>query len=231
MKETCENCPGSICHIDGKCVDQISKCEGGNYFFLNGDCVTECPDGFYLFSYNRTCLTTCPKNYDKNNEQKKCIMKSYDQTTSSTEFKSQISDNILEFANSSLLINGSDFIAVVVLSSNNMAPKDQIDKGISAVVLGNCEKDLRGYYNISDNESLIILNMESKRNETKKEDKSDNSFNLGKTTQIEVYDFRGNKLNLSICDDIKILKYIGDAWRRIKSKNIRKFIQARYRCI
>ena len=61
--------------------------------------------------------------------------------------------------------------------------------------------------------------MESKRNETKKEDKSDNSFNLGKTTQIEVYDFRGNKLNLSICDDIKILKYIGDAGEELNLKS------------
>ena len=190
--------------------DDLEACEGDNHFILNGDCVSECPDGFYLFSLNRTCLTSCPKNYEANDQQEKCLLKSYDQTTSSTEFKSQISDNILELVNSSSIINGSDFIAVV-MSSNNMKPKDQLDKGISAVDLGNCEQTLRGQYKIPENESLIILNMESKRNETENDKKNnDNSFNLGKTTQIEIYNSSGHKLNLSLCNDIKIMKYLGD---------------------
>ena len=160
-----------------------------NYYIFNGYCLLDCPINTYKFSFNYTCLTSCPNNYEINNEQRKCLINSFDETTSSTEFKSQISDNILSFTNSSSLINGSDFIAVI-LSSDDLNPENQIHKGISAVDLGSCEQTLRLHYNISENESLIILNMESKRNQTKNEENNDNSFNLGKVAQVEVYDFQ-----------------------------------------
>ena len=113
--------------------------------------------------------------------------------------------------NSSSLINGSDFIAVI-LSSDEMDPKDQIKKGISAIDLGNCTEQIKEYYNISKNESLIILNMESKRNESNTNSgNNNNAFDIGKSSQIEIYDNSGRKLELSVCkEDIKILKYIGD---------------------
>ena len=118
-----------------------------------------------------------------------------------------------EFINSSILYNGSDFLAVV-LSSDDMEPKEQIKKGISGIDLGNCTEQMKEYYNISKNESLIILNLEIKRNETKiNEDKdiNDNSFDVGKSSQIEIYDYSGRKLDLSVCkEDLTILKYIGD---------------------
>ena len=72
--------------------------------------------------------------------------------------------------NSSSLINGSDFIAVV-LSSDEIDPKEQIKKGISAIDLGNCTEQIKEYYNISKDESLIILNMESKRDESNTNEK------------------------------------------------------------
>ena len=114
--------------------------------------------------------------------------------------------------NSSSLINGSDFIAVVLSSDEMDDPKDQIKKGISAIDLGNCTEQIKEYYNISKNEPLIILNMESKRNESKSNSESNNNaFDVGKNTQIEIYDKSGRKLELSVCkEDIKILKYIGD---------------------
>ena len=187
----------------------VEGCSNGLYLTLEGDCVTNCSFGFYKYSFNHTCLSECPHNYEPNSEQTKCIIKSIDQETSSDEFKSQVPENILEFVNSTSLYNGSNFLAVV-LSFSDTDPKEQVKKGISAVDLGDCEFKLKDYYNISYNESLIILNMESKRNETKNEEKNDNSFNVGKTSQVEVFDFSGRKLNLSICNDIRILKYIGD---------------------
>ena len=119
-----------------------------DYYIYNGYCLLDCPINTYKFSFNHTCLTSCPNNYEINNEQKKCLIKSFDQATSSREFISQISDNILSFANSSSssLINGSDFIAVI-LSSDDLNPENQIQKGISAVDLGSCEQTLRQYYN------------------------------------------------------------------------------------
>ena len=113
--------------------------------------------------------------YEKDkDDESKCIKKSIDKTLS-TEFKNQLSSNITQFVNSSALINGSDFIAVV-LDSDEMDPKEQIKKGISAIDLGNCTEQIKEYYNISKNESLIILNLETKRNETKINELSKNSF-------------------------------------------------------
>ena len=103
-------------------------------------------------------------------------------------------------------------LIVVVLSSEQLDPKEEIKKGISAIDLGNCTEQLKEYYNISKDESLIILNMESKRDESKINTENDNNaIEIGKSSQIEIYDNSGRKLELTVCkDDIKILKYIGD---------------------
>ena len=115
------------------------------------------------------------------------------------------------FKNSSSLINGSDFIATI-LSSNNLDPKDQLNMGISAVDLGNCAQIIKKMNNISKSENLIIVNMESKRNKNNIENNNnDNSIDIGKNVQIEIYDSSGKKLDLSVCkEDIKILQYIKD---------------------
>ena len=91
--------------------------------------------------------------------------------------------------------------------------------GISGVDLGNCTEIIKEYYDISSKENLIILNIESKNFKSKKnitEINNDNqinsnSFNLGKDTKINLFDYSGRKLNLSVCkEDITVMKYIGD---------------------
>ena len=111
--------------------------------------------------------------------------------------------------NSSELYNGTDFIAVF-LSSDNLEPKEQLKKGISAIDLGNCTKIIKEHYNISEDENLIIVNMESKNNKDNIGN-DDSSFDIGKNNQIEIYDFSGRKLDLSVCQEgIRIMKYIKD---------------------
>ena len=112
-----------------------------------------CPNGTYQYLLNYTCLEHCPINYEINDEQNKCVKIPYDKLGSS-DFKNQILNNINEYVYSSALINGSDFLAVV-LSSDDMDPKEQIKKGISAIDLGNCTGRMKECY-ISKNESLII---------------------------------------------------------------------------
>ena len=96
-----------------------------------------------------------------------------------------------------------------------MNSEEQLKNGISAVDLGNCTNVIKEYYNISQEENLIILNMETKNDESQKNESNNNddkSFNLGKNTQLEIYDYSGRKLNLSVCkESIKVMKYIGDA--------------------
>ena len=172
-----------------------------------GDSVSECPNGTYRFDGNFTCLKYCPSNYEINEERNKCIIKSYKQT-SSNEFKNQILSNITSFVNSSALINGSDFIAMI-FPADEVNPKDQLKNGISAIDLGNCTKVIKEHYNISQTESLIVVNMESKKNKTN--ENSDNSFNIGKNIQMDIYDNSGRKLNLLVCkQDIKVLVYLGN---------------------
>ena len=62
-----------------------------------------------------------------------------------------------------------------------MAPDEQIKYGISAIDLGNCTEIIKEYYNISKNENLMILNIETKNIIN---NKNDNSFNLGKILNL-----------------------------------------------
>ena len=118
--------------------------------------------------------------------------------------------NISLYTNSSNVINGTDFLAMIY-SVDDMEPKEQLKKGISAIDLGNCTKIIKDYYNISQEESFLVLNIESKKNQTKKNNNNDNSFDLGKNIHIEIYDFSGRKLNLSICqENIRIMEYLND---------------------
>ena len=192
---------------NGNC---IQTCSNDFYLTPEGDCVSNCPNGTYLYSLNSSCLKSCPDKYEKKDELNKCLLKSFDENTNLNDFKFQIMNNITEYVNSTSIINGSDFLAMI-LSSDSMEPKVQIQLGISAVDLGNCTQFLKEYYNISNDENLIILNMESKNKTKKNNTNDDKSFYLEKYIQLEVYDFSGRKLDLSVCkENIKIMKYIGD---------------------
>ena len=91
--------------------------------------------------------------------------------------------------------------------------KEQLKQGISPIDLGNCTKTIKEFYNIDEEENLIILNQELKYNNENNitSESKDNSNNLEKYSQIEVYDLSGRKLDLSVCkNDITLLKYVGD---------------------
>ena len=134
--------------------------------------------------------------------------------TSLSEFKAQIMKrsilSLINAVDSSEIIDGSDFIALIFLL-DSINPKEQIEKGISAIDLGNCTNVLKEHYHINKDEYLYVLNIESKRNKSE-ENIDSNSFILWKNVQIEIYDKSGNILDLSICkEDIKVMNYIGDA--------------------
>ena len=72
-------------------------------------------------------------SYDINHQQNECIKKN-DYITLS-DFKTQIEKNIstlINTVNSSKVINGSDFIAVI-MPSENLKPEEQLKNGISAI--------------------------------------------------------------------------------------------------
>ena len=127
------------------------------------------------------------------------------QVISLIEFRNLISKNITSFVNSSSIIEGDNF-AALILSSDDMDVKSKLEKGISAVDLGNCTEVIKSHYNIPKEENLIVLNIESRNNNS---NITESSFNLGKNIQIEIYDNSGRQLGLSVCkEDIKLLMNI-----------------------
>ena len=240
-KECHENCLSCSLPFSNENMNCISCKE--NFYKLNGtnDCFdkTLLDDGFYLkndifYPCDDNCMTCsdeknnenhncieCAENYYKlpnGTHQNNCYDREeinviYTQWASLKEFQSKINDNIMIYKNSSSIINGTDFIATI-LSSNNVEPKVQLDMGISAIDLGNCTQIIKKHYNIPENENLIIVNMESRKNQSKnviENNNNDNSIEIGKNIQIEIYDSSVKHLNLSVCnEDIKILQYIKD---------------------
>ena len=201
--ETCSSYGNNTFHNCDTCIDNMLITPIGN-------CVYICPTNTYEYSLNKSCLEKCPDKYQINSESNKCIFIIFDEKITISEFKNEIKKNITSFVNSSSIINGSNFIAVV-LSSDDMSPEKQIKNGISAIDLGDCMKVIKDYYNISKDENIIILNIESKNNNKKDNYSEGNSFNLGKNVHLEIYDFSGRKLDLGVCkEDIKVMKYIGD---------------------
>ena len=139
-------------------------------------------------------------NSNANYEINKCMLNHLDNDLVE-EFKKEIINNVLSHIESSDIINFSDFMAIV-FDINDENPNEQLKNGVSAIDLGNCTNKIKGFYNIDD---FIVLNIESKNNN------NENVNYIGKNNQINIYNYTGSKLNLSICDeDIKIMKYIGD---------------------
>ena len=214
----------------------FNNCNDSLFFFntttylYNNSCLNECPNQTFPNKENKTCENFKYKTYNIYNtyinystsiiynniktdiielEKTNALMKKNNFfNTSWSDFKKLILKNITAFTNSSLVIYGSDFTSVI-LTSDNMDPKEQLEKGVSAIDLGNCGEIIKDYYNISQNESLIVLNTELKSNENNNILNNSNSFNLGKNVQIEIYDSSGRKLNLYICkENIKVMMNI-----------------------
>ena len=169
------------------------------YTDSKGDFIPKCRNGLIFFSLNNSCLEKCPPDYEVNNENANRILKKSGHITNLDEFKNQVLQNLSSYINSSSFYNGSDFIAKI-LSSNNT---DQIKIGFSEIYLGICPKILKDYYNISKEEDLIFLIIESKNNEMKKnESKDEDSFHLGINILLNIFDISGRKLDLSFCDNL-----------------------------
>ena len=182
-----------------------------NYKFglCNNECTCSCTGpntDDCLFCSNQIKLNFLTNNINDFSQHENNPKKIKSDTTL-TEFKNQIRNDIISYVNSSNIINGTNFKAMI-LSSDNLNPKDQLSKGLSAVDLGNCLNDIKNYYNITKEENLIIVNIEIK---IVGSDNDYNSLEFGKQTQLQIYDCSGNRLDLSVCkEDIKIIKFIGD---------------------
>ena len=210
----------------------IESCQDNLYLIPTGTCVTTCPLGTYKFTFNYTCLASFPNNYKINEEQIECILiingenSPTSKTQSSndinnkgnnndhipnydTDIKILISNFISTNLNSSMISEHDNIKVILTASSTSL--KEQLMTSNSAIDLGECTDTLKTYYNIPGEQDLIILNKESNYN--------NESSTLNNNNEIEVYDYSGRKLNLSVCqEEITLVKYIGD----IEELNIEK---------
>ena len=190
--EACDSCFGWGNSQDTNCI----KCSPGYYKTVDSDtnCILE---------------NLIPSNYYKNETDN--IF--YKNKNIPSKNNIELIFDFISSNESSSIISNSEIIQIIS-TSDKMSIEEQIKSGISPVDLGDCSKSIKDYYNISKEENFIILNQEKKYNNIKNkslENNKDNSISLGKYSQIEIYDFSGRKLDLSVCkEEIKLLKYIGD---------------------
>ena len=187
-------------------------CPNNLFLTKQFDCVPSCLNGTYEFSPNSTCLDSCPEKYEINSEHNKCIFSRFSGVISPNEFKDIIFQNISAFVDSSTVINASNFKAQII-AADEIDPIEQIKLGISGLDLGDCIEILKDKYNISDNEDLIVIEIETQEDKEKNKDldRSKDCIDLGKNVKVSICDMDGNILNMSYCNNaITVMKYVGD---------------------
>ena len=193
---------------NGNC---IKSCPENLYLTYGGDCVEVCPNATYGYDPNTSCVDTCPVNYQISSDRKKCELAKLDDNVTPSIFKDMITNNLTLYVNSKKVINGSNFKAQII-SSSDLDPIEQVKKGISGLNLGNCINILKKHYNIPNDEDLIIVEIETKEDKEKNKNlnKKEDFVNLGKNVQVSIYDKSNRKLDMSYCDEITIMKCLGD---------------------
>ena len=187
-------------------------CPNNLFLTKQYDCLPSCLNGTYEFIPNVTCVDTCPENYVVNQERTRCVFSGISNSTSSSEFKDIIFQNISAYVDKNTVINGTNFKAQIIAASD-IDPVEQIKNGISGLDFGDCIETLKAKYNIPADEDLIVIEIESKEDKEKNKnyDRTTDSIDLGKDVKVSICDKNGNILDLSFCaNDITVMKYVGD---------------------
>ena len=195
------------------CNKACNSCYGeGNLQDTN--CI-KCSEGYCKTedSYTNCILESLiPSNYFKNESDNIYYKKIFPIIIEPYKNNTQLIFDFLISNTSTQVINNSE-VTQFVSTSDKMTVEEQLKQGISSIDLGDCTNTIKEFYNISEEENLIMLNQELKYNNENNltSETNDNSNKLEKYSQIEVYDLSGRKLDLSVCkNDIKLLKYVGD---------------------
>ena len=186
----------------------------------DNECVYDCKDSIYKFEYNDMCYNSCPKGTHSivNNENlcEKCspitffnktckinVNDLYEENeiikeiryelmygTIDGPFYSLIFNNIIEEKQD--LIVDEDNMICQLTSTYNQNNNEYFNHSI--ILLGDCEKKLKKYYGINENETLIIFKVEYI---------VDGS--LIPIVEYEIYHpYKNEKLDLNICENISI---------------------------
>ena len=174
-------------------------------------CVDSCSSTSYPYEYLGKCYNKCPNGTVALNSMcQDCIKLGKCEDIEATEFKNKLEETITSYVDSSSVIKGNDFLAAV-LSSNEINHEELFKKGLSSFELGECTDVLKQHYDINNEENLIVLNMETKKEKNESDNNSDESLNLAKNNQLEIFNKEGRQLDLSVCkEDVKFFLSLAD---------------------
>ena len=157
------------CTIDEKCPEDKNK-----LILERGECVEDCSkDNNYKYEYNNICY-----NYNILPETTLLIINNYNQKSLILDEDKIISEFIYNSWNNikesqikevkngnDLLLTENNGLKISLTTSDNKIKKN---KNISLIDLGECEDKLKEFYNISRNQSLLILKLEMLKKDMKK---------------------------------------------------------------
>ena len=166
----------------------IDKCEKVNLILNNGKCI--CKSGNIKINSNNEIICEIPKENDP-----KQPLIDFSFTHSLQEAILLIEEKLDILKQLDIIIEYQD-IKFEVLNSSIVKGLD-CDCHLGSIDLGECETILKNYYNLDTLLPLIILLINSNS-------KSDSLVN---TLNYYIYSQNGEKLDLSLCSDIKISVY------------------------
>ena len=230
--------PEKICSL--KCSNDIyisigNKCglcrdlnNTNKYKLINGtECLSEIIDGSEIYN-EQLFLLVCKRGYIINGN--KCIADiqeqkelKYNNFTNFTECKNEFMTNIRAYIDSSQFWNGSN-CETKILRSNDIGINDSIKINISEIFLGACPQILKEHYNISNEESLILLIMENTKNKNKNENSLDNNaINLGIDILLNIFDIFGRQLDLFHCQSFIRITHNISQFNELDIKSAKNF--------
>ena len=184
--QKCILCKDNLLLNEGNCVDKCRK----RQILYNNECLNECPSN--LYRYKKTCVDECPINTKKNNEKRVCQLQILDNRIDADYVISIIDNEILEYVIDFSLIKQHNYtMQVFELKNIEIINKIANDSILSTVNLNDCDKFLKEYYSIPDNEDIIMIKIDIYLNNT--------YVNYAK---YFLYDYDGNELNISLCPNI-----------------------------
>ena len=219
---TCSNYSSNI--YDTKCLNK--SCNNGYAYLIDNETVcfliTLQIDGYH-YDYEQNIFKLNIENENNEEEEKNDIEneeeenkdnnREHDNFQTVEEYIEDIVNNLFLYYDEDNItnVNGSYF-NIKIYDTNKSISKNNNESYIN---FGDCEEKLRNYYNLSDIDKIIVVKIDTKTDDSKLTDNV-NFFLLNSS---------GEKLDSSICEDIKIeIPIKSNTTSDLNLTNIEKFI-------
>ena len=176
-------------------------------------CVEECGDSMYQIRKTFLCSSTCDGMYfpngffcdcdhyykRKSEYEVYCVpevntQEIIEKSKTEKELLDNIEENLDQYLDNGEIINARN-MSITVINSSNSDIDFNAGTNLSSIYLGECEKQLKEYYNLPQDEPLIIFQIDI------------STSNIANKVEYKVYDQLFNQLDLNICEKSLISVY------------------------